>query len=144
MTLFIMDPSLILLHIKTASASVFLHKIGLSFSFLWFLKSVAFPDYRRAARGCSKKSPDQKSLDWSGVNWSRAEDFRLIEDENPPERATVGFISKINNRDLFSTKNSYSEYSGTHFKINRLTKCYFLNGSTLDRSWSEYTTSVLL
>ena len=75
-------------------------------SFWW--KSYArfltgkFPDYRRAARGCSKKSPDQKSLDWSGVNWSRAKDFRLIEDENPPERATVRLISQIKNRDLFS------------------------------------------
>ena len=36
----------------------------------------------------------------------RAEDFREIGSENPPERETVRLISQINDRELFQRKNS--------------------------------------
>ena len=104
----------------------------------------------------SKKPRAQTSRSALSEIVLRAEDFREIRSENLPERETVRLISQINDRDLFPRKNSdvqnlksewscvtvvlifnymYINYCNNWFKSDRLgSKCYFLNGSILDRS----------
>ena len=68
----------ILCIISSSSSVVFLRARSFIFD-----RARSKKSFDQKIQSCSKNIfADQKSLDWSEVNWSRAEDFRLIEDEN--------------------------------------------------------------
>ena len=90
-------------HLARFPIKIFESKDGESKNTLHRCISVIFPDDRRAARGCSKKSPDQKSLDWSGV--------KLIESRRLPDWSGTRILPSVKPSDNLANKWSRSFFN---------------------------------